>query len=61
MFEDLQVEMLPERTTMFLIVSQNGNTATATAANVLNFNAGRNATQVNAAAAVALAGSNVRF
>ena len=61
MFEDLKIEMLPERTTMFAIFSQNGNYASSTALNLLNFNAGRHATQVNAATAVSLAGSNVRF
>jgi hypothetical protein len=59
MFEDLKVELLPERTTMFAIVSQNGNYASSTALNVLNINVGRHATQFNVANSAALAGSNV--
>jgi hypothetical protein len=47
MFEDQKVELLPERTTMQTIVSQNGNLAVAAAVN-----AG------NVAAAAAAAGSN---
>ncbi|MGY1830390.1 hypothetical protein ACI8AA_08180 [Geodermatophilus sp. SYSU D01180] len=56
LFADEQVELLPERTTMQFI-SQNGNTATAVAANVLNVNVGGN--QLNAAVAAAAAGSNI--
>ncbi|MGY1776087.1 hypothetical protein ACI8AV_09535 [Geodermatophilus sp. SYSU D00804] len=56
LFADEQVELLPERTTMQFFV-QNGNNATAVAANVLNVNVGGN--QLNAAVAAALAGSNV--
>jgi hypothetical protein len=55
LFADEQVELLPERTTMQFFV-QNGNNATAVAANVLNFNVGGN--QLNAAVAAAAAGSN---
>ncbi|RBY76744.1 hypothetical protein DQ238_16900 [Geodermatophilus sp. TF02-6] len=57
MFEDQMVELLPERTTMQVVVAQNGNQAFAVAANVLNANIGGN--QLNAAFAAALAGSNV--
>jgi len=56
MFEDQKVELLPERTTMQVIVSQNGNTAIAAAANVLNVNVGGD--QANIALAAAAAGSN---
>ena len=56
LFADEQVELLPERTTMQFI-SQNGNTATAAAVNVLNVNLGGN--QLNAAVAAAAAGSNI--
>jgi len=56
MFEDQKVELLPERTTMAVIVSQNGNLAVAVALNVGNVNIGGN--QLNAAAAAAAAGSN---
>jgi hypothetical protein len=56
MFEDQKVELLPERTTMLTIISQNGNVAAAAALNVLNVNAGRD--QANVAAAAAAAGSN---
>ncbi|MGY1734017.1 hypothetical protein ACI798_21125 [Geodermatophilus sp. SYSU D01045] len=56
LFADEQVELLPERTTMQFF-AQNGNTATAVAANVLNLNVGGN--QLNAAVAAAAAGSNV--
>jgi hypothetical protein len=56
MFEDQKVELLPERTTMQLIVSQNGNTAVAVAANAYNLNVGGD--QANVAAAAAAAGSN---
>jgi hypothetical protein len=56
MFEDQKVELLPERTTMLTIISQNGNLAAAAALNVLNVNAGRD--QANLAAAAAAAGSN---
>jgi hypothetical protein len=57
MFEDQMVELLPERTTMQAFVVQNGNAAFAAAANVLNVNVGGD--QLNVAAALALAGSNV--
>jgi len=56
MFEDQTVELLPERTTMQVVFSQNGNTAVAAAANVLNVNVGGD--QANIAAAAAAAGSN---
>jgi hypothetical protein len=56
MFEDQKVELLPERTTMLTIISQNGNLAAAAAVNVFNVNAGRD--QANLAAAAAAAGSN---
>jgi hypothetical protein len=55
MFEDQKVELLPERTTM-VVFSQNLNTAVAVAVNAGNVNLGRD--QLNAAAAVAAAGSN---
>ncbi len=63
MFEDQKIELLPARTTMrrgggsSLFVNQSFNEATAVAANVNNFNVGGD--QLNVAAAVALAGSNV--
>jgi hypothetical protein len=56
MFEDQKVELLPERTTMQTIVSQNLNTAVAAAVNAGNVNVGRD--QANIAAAAAAAGSN---
>ena len=56
MFEDQKVELLPERTTMQTIVSQNGNLAVAAAVNAGNINLGRD--QANIAAAAAAAGSN---
>jgi hypothetical protein len=56
MFEDQKVDLLPERTTMITIISQNANEAVAVAANVFNVNAGRD--QANIAAAAAAAGSN---
>jgi hypothetical protein len=56
MFEDQKVELLPERTTMQTVVSQNGNLAIAVAVNAGNVNLGRD--QLNAAAAAAAAGSN---
>ena len=56
MFEDQTVELLPERTTMLVIVSQNFNTAVAAAANVHNVNIGGD--QANIALAEAAAGSN---
>ena len=57
MFEDQKVELLPERTTMqVVVVSQNANTAIAAAANVGHINVGGN--QANLAAAAAAAGSN---
>jgi hypothetical protein len=59
MFEDQKVELLPERTTMLTIISQNANEAVAVAANVFNVNAGRD--QANVAAAAAAAGSNIQF
>ena len=58
LFADEQVELLPERTTMQYF-SQNGNTATAAAANVFNVNVG--GSQLNAAVAAAAAGSNLYF
>jgi hypothetical protein len=59
MFEDQKVELLPERTTMLTIISQNANEAVAVAANVFNVNAGRD--QANIAAAAAAAGSNIEL
>jgi hypothetical protein len=56
MFEDQKVELLPERTTMVVIVSQNFNTATAVAVNAANINVGGH--QANVALAAAAAGSN---
>ena len=56
MFEDQKVELLPERTTMQTIVSQNLNTAVAVAVNAGNVNLGRD--QANIAVAAAAAGSN---
>jgi hypothetical protein len=56
MFEDQKVELLPERTTMQTIISQNGNLAVAAAVNAGNVNLGRD--QANIAAAAAAAGSN---
>jgi hypothetical protein len=56
MFEDQKVELLPERTTMQTIVSQNGNLAVAAAVNAGNVKLGRD--QANIAAAAAAAGSN---
>jgi len=56
MFEDQKVELLPERTTMQTIVSQNGNLAIAVAVNAGNVNLGRD--QLNLAEAAAAAGSN---
>ena len=56
MFEDQKVELLPERTTMVTIVSQNLNTAVAAAVNAANVNVGRD--QATLAAAAAAAGSN---
>jgi hypothetical protein len=56
MFEDQKIELLPERTTMQTIVSQNGNLAVAAAVNAANVNVGRD--QANIAAAAAAAGSN---
>ena len=61
MFEDQKIELLPARTTMrksgSLFVNQSFNYAEAVAVNAGNVNVGGN--QLNAAAAVALAGSNV--
>jgi hypothetical protein len=59
MFEDLKVELLPERTTMQTIrhsFNQNGNTAVAVAVNAGNVNLFGD--QANLAAAAAAAGSN---
>jgi hypothetical protein len=56
MFEDQKVELLPERTTMQTIISQNGNLAVAAAVNAGNVNLGRD--QANIAAAAAASGSN---
>jgi hypothetical protein len=56
MFEDQKVELLPERTTMLVIASQNLNTAVAAAVNAGNINVGGD--QANIAAAAAAAGSN---
>jgi hypothetical protein len=56
MFEDQKVELLPERTTMYSLVSQNGNLAIAIAVNAGNINFGRD--QFNVASAEAAAGSN---
>jgi hypothetical protein len=56
MFEDQKVELLPERTTMQTVVSQNGNLAVAAAVNAGNVNLGRD--QANIAAAAAASGSN---
>jgi len=60
MFEDQTVELLPARTTMkrgATFVNQSGNLAISIAINAGNINFG--GTQINAAAAAALAGSNV--
>jgi hypothetical protein len=60
MFEDQKIELLPARTTMkrgVLVVSQSFNYAEAAAVNVGNVNVG--GSQLNVAAAAALAGSNV--
>jgi hypothetical protein len=62
MFEDQTVELLPARTTMkkgggSRFFSQNGNLAIAISVNAGNINFG--GTQINAASAIALAGSNV--
>ena len=59
MFEDQKVELLPERTTMYSLVSQNGNLAIAIAVNAGNINFGRD--QLNVASAEAAAGSNFYF
>jgi hypothetical protein len=56
MFEDQKVELLPERTTMVVVLSQNLNTAVAAAANAGNINIGGD--QANVAMAEAAAGSN---
>ena len=56
-FEDLKIELLPERTTMQAGFFQNGNLSIAVAVNAGNINFGGN--QLNAAVAAALAGSNV--
>ncbi len=59
MFEDQKVELLPARTTMYVAWSfnQNGNFAAAAAVNAGNINVGGD--QLNAAAAIAAAGTNV--
>ncbi len=66
MFEDQTVELLPARTTMKRgwgrggsVVNQSGNLSIAIAINAGNINFG--GTQINAASAVALAGSNAGF
>jgi len=56
MFEDQKVELLPERTTMQTVISQNGNLAIVITLNLGNINFGRD--QLNVAAAAAAAGSN---
>jgi hypothetical protein len=59
MFEDLKVELLPERTTMQSLwnsFNQNGNTAVAAAVNAGNVNICGD--QANVATADAAAGSN---
>jgi hypothetical protein len=56
LFDDEQVELLPERTTMQGFF-QNGNLSIAVAVNAGNINFGGD--QVNAAVAASLAGSNV--
>jgi thiamine monophosphate synthase len=57
LFADEQVELLPERTTMQAGFFQNGNLSIAVAVNAGNINFG--GSQLNAAVAAALAGSNV--
>lgn len=60
MFEDQRVELLPERTTMqtaYYSFNQNGNFAAAAAVNAYNVNLYGD--QLNAAVAVAAAGSNI--
>ena len=61
MFEDQTVELLPARTTMKRgggrVFAQNGNISIAIAVNAGNINFG--GTQINAAEAIAAAGSNV--
>ena len=57
MFEDQKVELLPERTTMQVVFSQNFNSAVAAAVNAGNVNVG--GSQANLAGAIALSGSNV--
>ncbi len=57
MFEDQKVELLPERTTMYTIVSQNLNTAVAAAVNAGNLN--YDGDQHNVAFAASAAGSNI--
>ena len=59
LFADEQVELLPERTTMQGYFGQNGNLAIAVAVNAGNINFG--GTQINAAVAASLAGSNAGF
>jgi hypothetical protein len=63
MFEDQRIELLPARTTMKqgypTVINQSFNTVTAVALNAGNINVGRD--QLNAAAAVAAAGSNFNF
>ncbi len=62
MFEDQKVELLPARTTMRragrgAVLNQVGNVSIAVAVNAGNINFG--GTQINAAVAAALSGSNV--
>jgi len=60
MFEDQKIELLPARTTMKwsnTFVNQSGNVAIAVAVNAGNVNIGGD--QLNAAAALAAAGTNV--
>jgi hypothetical protein len=59
MFEDQQVELLPERTTLHVahFGGQSGNLAIAVAINAGNVNIGGD--QLNAALAAAAAGSNI--
>jgi hypothetical protein len=59
MFEDQKVELLPERMTMQVVISQNLNTAVAAAVNAGNVNIG--GSQANIALAAAAAGSNFEF
>ena len=56
MFEDQQIELLPERTTMYGLVNQSGNLSIAVAVNAGNINFG--GSQFNLANAFSAAGSN---